>query len=76
MQIDLYPMPPKSVADSTEKQRDVGYSLQLQIAELVQKGLDAGVVITVSTEPNEPLAMGNYDLVIEVRPLRNYVGRK
>lgn len=32
---------------------------------------NAGVVITVSNPPNEPLAMGNYDLVVSARVRRS-----
>lgn len=32
----------------------------------------SGVVITINNPPHQPPAMGNYDLVVSVRPLRNY----
>lgn len=43
-------------------------------ANLLHHAALAGVVITIENPPNEPLAIGNYDLVISARPLRNYKG--
>lgn len=60
---------------SAQQIRDISY-FQGQIAHLVGAAADVGVVITVSNPPALPLAMGNYDLMVDARPLRNYVGRK
>lgn len=46
------------------------------LADLLAHALARGVVLTVNPASRQPLAMGNYDLVIEARPLRNYVEPK
>jgi len=38
--------------------------------ELVQQAKREGVVLTIETEPKQPLAMGNYRMVVAVRPAR------
>lgn len=53
-------------------QIDEMYYWQQRIAELLWSASQCGVVITVDNPPNDPLAMGNYDLVVSARPLRNY----
>lgn len=40
------------------------------VSEIVEEAATDGVVITVSTRPRLPLAMGNYDLVVEARERR------
>jgi len=35
--------------------------------ELIQLAMSEGVVLTIETKPVEPLAMGNYNLVVETR---------
>lgn len=45
-----------------------------RIAETLRLAADHGVVITVSNPPRQPLMMGNYDLVVDSRQLRNYKG--
>lgn len=43
-----------------------------RVAETLRLAAAHGVVITVSNPPNQPPAMGNYDLVVDARPLRNF----
>lgn len=45
-----------------------------KVAEVLRHAATNGVVVTVGNPPNQPLAMGNYDLVVDARPLRNYKG--
>jgi hypothetical protein len=45
---------------------------QNRIADVLEAAKQRGVVITVSNPPNDPPMMGNYDLVVSARPLRNY----
>lgn len=42
-------------------------------SELVAVAKSCGLVLTISTKPRQPLAMGNYDMVVGLRPLRNTV---
>lgn len=44
--------------------------IELLAQQLVHMAELAGVVVTISTHPRQPLAMGNYDMVAEVRPAR------
>lgn len=37
---------------------------------LVKRALAVGVVLTIETEPRQPLAMGNYDLLVQTREAR------
>lgn len=60
--------------DLTMSQRLAMDHWQNLIANLVKAAVDYGVVITIDNPPNEPLAMGNYDLVVSARPLRNFKG--
>lgn len=41
--------------------------------DLVQTAKRCGLVVTIGLEPRQPLAMGNYDMVVDVRPARNTV---
>ena len=38
--------------------------------ELVAVAQRCGFVLTIDTKPRQPLAMGNYDTVIDLRPAR------
>ena len=44
--------------------------LQVKAEELVLFAQDCGMVVTIDLKPRLPLAMGNYDMVISVRPAR------
>lgn len=37
---------------------------------LVELARECGFVLTIETQPREPLAMGYYDMVVGVRPAR------
>lgn len=37
---------------------------------LIKRALAVGVVLTIKTQPRQPLAMGNFDLVVETREVR------
>lgn len=37
---------------------------------LIERAQHSGVVLTIETQPRQPLAMGNYDLVVETREAR------
>ncbi|MCP4615965.1 MAG: hypothetical protein GY844_05975 [Bradyrhizobium sp.] len=37
---------------------------------LIKRALAVGVVLTIKTQPRQPLAMGNFDLVVETREAR------
>lgn len=52
-----------------EKRQDMEHYRRAAQA-LVRDALDHGVVVTVSIKPRRPLAMGNYDLVVDVRERR------
>lgn len=39
-------------------------------AALVEFARECGVVLTIETQPRQPLAMGHYDMVVGVRPAR------
>ena len=38
---------------------------------LIKRALAVGVVLTIKTQPRQQLAMGNFDLVVETREVRN-----
>lgn len=42
-----------------------------EAAVLIERARRAGVVLTIETEPRQPLAMRNYDLVVQTREVRN-----
>lgn len=42
-----------------------------EAAVLIERARRAGVVLTIETQPRQPLAMGNYDLVVQTREVRN-----
>lgn len=42
-----------------------------EAAVLIERARRAGVVLTIETEPRQPLAMGNYDLMVQTREVRN-----
>ena len=62
---------PKSTGDSMsiERQQDMAH-YKRRAQELVRQALSDGVVITISIAPRQPLAMGNYDLAVDVRERR------
>ncbi|WP_019919084.1 hypothetical protein [Methyloversatilis discipulorum] len=41
-----------------------------EAAVLIERARRAGVVLTIETEPRQPLAMGNYDVVVQTREAR------
>lgn len=53
------------------RMRDMLY-YQARVAALLRAALAEGVVITVTNPPALPLAMGNYNLEVDVRALRNF----
>lgn len=42
-----------------------------EAAVLIERARRAGVVLTIETVPRQPLAMRNYDLVVQTREVRN-----
>lgn len=56
----------------TRTQRDAANYFRHRIAQTLAAAAEEGVIITVETAPLLPRAMGNYDLVVNVRPLRNF----
>lgn len=44
--------------------------IELLAQQLVDMADLAGVVVTISLHPRQPLAMGNYKMVADVRPAR------
>lgn len=42
-----------------------------EAAVLVERARRAGVVLTIETKPRQPLAMRNYDLMVQTREVRN-----
>lgn len=45
-------------------------SVMLRALELIDLAKRSGVVLTIELKPNLPLAMGNYEMVVDVRPAR------
>lgn len=45
--------------------------VRTEAERLVKSALAVGVVLTIETQPRQPLAMGNYDLVVQTREVRN-----
>jgi hypothetical protein len=45
--------------------------IRLRLRSLIRQARDKGYVITVDLESLEPLAMGNYCMIEDVRPARN-----
>lgn len=45
--------------------------VRMAAERLVKRALAVGVVLTIETQPRQPLAMGNYDLVVQTREVRN-----
>lgn len=37
---------------------------------VIDHAKQSGLVVTITTAPRSPLAMGNYDMVVDVRPTR------
>ena len=58
--------PPLSTAGHTN--RDVIY---MRALSLIDQAAACGLVLTITTKPREPLAMGNYDMDVDVRPNHN-----
>lgn len=56
----------------TQDQRIAADYYQRKVAQALMSAWEQGIIITVETAPLQPLAMGNYDLIIEARPLRNF----
>ncbi len=44
--------------------------VRMAAKRLVKRALAVGVVLTIETQPRQPLAMGNYDLVVQTREAR------
>lgn len=44
--------------------------IELLAQQLIHMAEQAGAVVTITLHPRQPLAMGNYDMVAEVRPAR------
>lgn len=45
--------------------------VRMEAERLVKSALAVGVVLTIDTQPRQPLAMGNYDLLVQTREVRN-----
>lgn len=53
----------------SEQRREAAVAnLQMHARLLVSMAEAAGLVVTITTEPDRPLAMGNYRMVADVRP--------
>lgn len=65
---------PKVIIDrltaTAHLERQVKDGLAKELATLLQTSYELGFVITVETEPDAPLAMGNYRMVGHVRGAR------
>lgn len=46
-------------------------AIRARAESLVKLAKECDVVLTINTTPKQPLAMGNYDMTVEVRPARN-----
>jgi len=57
---------------SLEDQQKLIHELALQ---LVERALAAGVVLTIETQPEHPLAMGHYRMRVATRPTRERYAR-
>ncbi len=44
--------------------------IELLAEQLVHMAKLADAVVTITLKPRQPLAMGNYDMVVDVRPER------
>jgi len=45
-------------------------TVKLMVEQLIQLAAKDGFVVTVELKPLKPLAMGNYETVVDVRPAR------
>lgn len=45
-------------------------AIQTKAAQLVKEAAQCGAVVTIETRPTLPLAMGRYEMVVDVRPAR------
>lgn len=59
----LYPLP--------EGYSEASAAVTTEAAVLIERARRAGVVLTIETQPRQPLAMGNFDLIVETREVRN-----
>lgn len=58
---------------SEERNQWVVQELQRQLNTLIQTAERLGIVLTIDNVPQQPLAMGNHQMVGRVRPARgNY----
>ncbi|WP_430434295.1 hypothetical protein [Methyloversatilis sp.] len=46
------------------------FDARVAAEQLIKRALAIGVVLTIETQPRQPLAMGNFDLVVETREVR------
>ena len=56
-----------SVAPSKSEEQ-----IRHQAVQLVEDATNAGVVVTITLEPLQPLAMGNHRMVVDVSPKHPY----
>lgn len=59
----LYPLP--------EGYSEASAAVTTEAAVLIERARRAGVVLTIEPQPRQPLAMGNFDLIVETREVRN-----
>lgn len=45
--------------------------IEVQAKHLVLIAQKWGLVLTIETQPRQPLAMGHYEIVVDVRPARH-----
>lgn len=45
------------------------HAIRVLAQNLIRDARTLGVVVTIATVPQEPLAMGKYDMVADVRPV-------
>lgn len=64
-------LPKLEEIQSLEDAQALVAQLHAEAVELVRAAQSFGMTLTIGTSPRKPLAMGNYDMVIEIRPNRD-----
>lgn len=60
----------ETLIQATEEEKDIA-TVKFFIEQAIASAALAGYVITVTQQPRQPLAMGNYESVVEVRKARH-----
>lgn len=61
-------MKPSDQIETDQDVEDVISGLHQKAADLVLLAGSYGLVLTIQTRARNPLAMGNYDIVVDMRP--------